>query len=217
MSLSFSTLVPLALAILLLLIALRVLLKGGMLAAIVRAVVGLALLGASVLLFLAGYDLLSYRALVQEQALVTLQFQKLEPQRYRVVVVESDGEQHRYHLNGDQWQMDARMLRWHPTLASVGFKSLYRLDRLSGRYADIHQQLQKPQSAHQLGEMPTEFDTWLMLKRFPGLRKWIDAQYGTATFLPMANGAIYEVKLAYGGLLARPANIEAKQAVAEWR
>ncbi|WP_461520700.1 cation/multidrug efflux pump [Porticoccus sp.] len=217
MTLSLSTLVPLLLATLLLFIALRILLKGGMLAAIVRAVAGLALIGASVLLFLAGYDLLSYRALLQEQTVVTLQFQRLAPQNYRVVLVESDGEQHRYQLSGDQWQLDARMLKWHPSLASVGFKSLYRLERLSGRYADIRQQLQAPQSAHQLGEVPTEFDTWLILKRFPGLRTWIDAQYGTATFLPMANGAIYEVKLAYGGLIARPVNLEAKAAVSDWQ
>lgn len=217
MSPSLSTLVPVVLAVLLLLLGLRILLKGGMVTAIVRAVVGLVLLGGSVLLFLAGYDLHSYRALIQEQAVVTLQFQRLEPQSYRVVLVESNGEKHRYYLNGDQWQLDARMLRWHPSLASIGLKSLYRLDRLSGRYADIHQQLQKPQSAHQLGEGPSKFDTWLILKRFPGLRRWIDAQYGTATFLPMANGALYDVKLAYGGLIARPVNQEAKAAVSNWQ
>lgn len=188
-----------------------------MLAAVLRAVTGLALLVGSVLLFLAGYDLHSYRELIQEQAVATMQFQKLESQRYRVLLVEGNGEQHRYHLSGDQWQLDARMLRWNPTLANIGFKSLYRLDRLSGRYSDIRQQLQSAPSAHPLGEAPTEFDTWLLLKSLPGIREWIDAQYGSATFLPMADGAVYEVKLAYGGLLARPMNIEAQEAVAKWQ
>ncbi|WP_461482212.1 cation/multidrug efflux pump [Porticoccus sp.] len=217
MPLSPSMLLPLGLAALLLLVALRLLLKGGMLAAVVRAVVGLTLLFLSILLFLAGYDLLSYRPLLREEAVVTLQFQKLAPQSYRVLLVEAGGEQYRYHLKGDQWQLDVRLLRWHPSLASIGFKSLYRLDRLSGRYADIRQQLQNSPSAHQLGDSPTGFDTWLMLKHFPWLREWVDAQYGTATFLPMANGAVFDVKLAYGGLLARPVNPPAEAAIADWR
>lgn len=137
MPLSPSMLLPLGLAALLLLVALRLLLKGGMLAAVVRAVVGLTLLSLSILLFAAGYDLLSYRPLLREEAVVTLQFQKLEQQSYRVLLVEAGGEQHRYHLKGDQWQLDARLLRWHPSLAGIGFKSLYRLERLSGRYVRI--------------------------------------------------------------------------------
>ena len=204
-------------AILLLVLGLKALIGQGMLAAVLRSALGLLLLAGSAVLFLAGYDLHSYRSLLDEQAVVTMQFQKLQSQRYRVILVESNGEQYRYHLSGDQWQLDARIVKWHPTLASLGFKSLYRLDRLSGRYADIRQQLEEPASAHQLVEPPTDFDTWMLLKKFPGLGRWIDAQYGSATFLPMADGAVYEVKLAFGGMLARPVNSEAKQAVSTWR
>jgi hypothetical protein len=44
----------------------------------------------------------------------------------------------------------------------------------------------------------------------------VDAHFGTATYLPMANGAMFEVKMTRTGLIARPVNEEAKIAVGEW-
>jgi hypothetical protein len=214
---AMSVWLPMGLALLLLVIAMRLLFKGGMLAAVMRAVLGLAILAASALSFFTAYDLMSYRPLFEEQAVVTLQFQKLATQRFRVVLVDSESRQYDYYLDGDQWQLDARLLRWRPALAKVGFEPLYRLERLSGRYADLHQQLREPQTAHQLGVPPTSFDSWALIKQLPWLRDWVDAQYGSATFLPMADGAVYEVKLAYGGMLARPVNDQARAAVNGWQ
>lgn len=212
-----STLVPIIAGVLFLLLALRLLLSGGMLKAIVRAVLGLLLLAASAMFLLGGYDLLTYKRLLVEQPVATLQFVKLAPQSYRVLLVQVDGEEHHLRLLGDQWQLDARTLRWHPSLASIGFKSQYRLDRISGRYADIIEQRHGEQTVHPLKVSPYGFDTWQALRQVPWLQEWVSAQQGTATYQPMADGAVYEVTLAYGGLFARPINSEAKRAVSGWR
>jgi hypothetical protein len=45
----------------------------------------------------------------------------------------------------------------------------------------------------------------------------IDAVYGSATYLPMADGALYEVSLSHTGLLARPLNASAEEAINTWR
>jgi hypothetical protein len=44
----------------------------------------------------------------------------------------------------------------------------------------------------------------------------MDALYGSATFLPMADGALYEIKVSQSGLVARPLNQAARDAVAGW-
>jgi len=46
---------------------------------------------------------------------------------------------------------------------------------------------------------------------------WIDATYGTATYLPMADRARYGVWLTPSGLIGRPANQQARTAVNRWR
>jgi len=44
----------------------------------------------------------------------------------------------------------------------------------------------------------------------------VDAHYGTATYLPMAHGAIFEVTMTRTGLIARPVNEAAREAVGDW-
>ena len=44
----------------------------------------------------------------------------------------------------------------------------------------------------------------------------VSARYGSAVYLPMADGAIYEVGLGASGLLARPENAAAATAIERW-
>ena len=45
----------------------------------------------------------------------------------------------------------------------------------------------------------------------------VDAYYGTATYVPMADGARFEVNLSRDALIARPINDAARKAVGEWQ
>ena len=60
------------------------------------------------------------------------------------------------------------------------------------------------------------FDLWEIVHDNQSWIPWIDALYGTATFLPMADGATYEVEISQSGLLARPLNQAARTAVGAW-
>ena len=46
-----------------------------------------------------------------------------------------------YVLYGDQWQIDARVVRWKLPALMAGVPPLYRLERLSGRYGDAARKL----------------------------------------------------------------------------
>ena len=162
---------------------------------------GLALLGS-----VAGIVLLGYRRLAAEAAVARIEAHALDAQRYAVDILTPDGERRHVELAGDDWQLDARVIKWTPRAVVLGAPPLYRLDRVTGRYRDAQQEQSTPKSVAVLSN-PTELDLWQMKQRFPQWIPWVDADYGSAAYLPMIDGANYKVSLsASGGLIARPAD-----------
>ena len=171
-----------------------------------------ALGGASILLAFSYYG---YGRLVEEQPVGRIEFSQTAPGEYRARVM-IDGETDRlFTLRGDEWQMDARVVNWKPPATLLGLDPIYQLDRLSGRYSNIDDELSEERTVHALSEELT-LDVWHVARKFPVLMPGVDAYYGTATFLPMADGARFEVTLSRTALLARPANEAAREAVGNW-
>ena len=54
-----------------------------------------------------------------------------------------------------------------------------------------------------------------MVKKYRWI-PWVDAFYGSATYMPMVHGASYSVFVSLTGLLARPNNDIALKAASEW-
>jgi len=163
---------------------------------------------------LSAWDLYSYRALLEETPVATVDFRQRGPQHYEALVTVGE-ESLEYQLFGDQWQLDARMIKWGATMARLGLDPVFRLERISGRYQALDDERNKPRSVHAI-QVSEVFDVWQWLKRGEPLLKFADAEYGTATYLPMANGARYQVTISNFGLLARPENREAEMALDNW-
>lgn len=158
---------------------------------------------------LAASALLGYRRLTAEALVARLDTRALGPQRYAVRIVFPDGAGRNVELNGDQWQLDAHVIKWDARAVMLGAPSLYRLDRLSGRYRDATVESTAIKSVvdfstdRALGAL----DIWNLKQRFPHWLPWIDADYGSAAYLPLVDGGAFTVTLApLGGLIARPAD-----------
>lgn len=164
---------------------------------------------------LIGINLLTYARFTAERPVATVHFRELSPQHYAVTLVRHDGRALRATLAGDEWELDARIIKWKGVATVFGFKPLYRLQRLSGRYARIGDELSRPVTAVSLAGEPG-LSLWDIAHRESGWLPLVDAAYGTATYLPMSDGAAYRVSLSVTGLLARPANAAAKKAVENW-
>ena len=174
------------------------------------------LFGAGALaLGLLSVNLHTYQQLTLEAPVVEVRFSELDKQRYVAVLNLPDGREFRTELAGDEWQLDARMLKWSGLATILGMKPLYRLERLSGRYRDVNDETQLPRTAYQLAENDG-LDIWTATRRVPGGLPWVDAVYGTATYLPMANAARYKVSITASGLLARASSPAAVDAIANW-
>jgi len=88
--------------------------------------------------------------------------------------------------------------------------------QFGGRYRDIKSERAEPRTVHVLRE-PARVDAWELARRYHAYVPWVDALAGSAAFLPMADGALFEVRVSQSGLIARPLNQAGRDAVAGWR
>ena len=158
---------------------------------------------------------LGYERLTAEQLVGVIEFSQSAPEEYTARLM-IDGQIDRLlTLRGDEWQLDARVVTWQPPATILGLEPVYQLERLSGRYSSIDREQTEQRTVHGLAE-ERPLDLWSMVRKFPRLTPGIDAFYGTATYLPMADGARFRVTLSRDALISRPANDEARKAVGDW-
>ncbi len=162
------------------------------------------------------FNLHSYQRLTREQSVAEITFRQFEPNAYGATLSPAGGEPRRFVIRGDEWQIDARVLKWHGFANLMGLDSHYRLERLSGRYANLTSEVNGSRTVY--GLVPAEgLDLWGIAKRYERWVPFVDAVYGSAAYLPMANGARYEISVTQSGLVARPVNESAEKAIAAWR
>jgi hypothetical protein len=171
-----------------------------------------ALASAGILLLI---SYLGYDRLTAEEHVADIQFTRSAADEYTARLM-LDGRLNKLvTLRGDEWQLDARIVTWKPPATILGLSPVYQLERLSGRYSDIERERSAPRSVHGLAE-ERPLDLWSLARRFPEYALGIDAYYGTATYLPMADGARFRITLSRDALIARPANEPARDAVGNW-
>jgi hypothetical protein len=150
--------------------------------------------------------LFHYFRLEGETRVAEIALRQIEPQRWSARLETPDGQHRSYELRGDEWQLDARLVRWQLPALLAGAPPLYRLERLSGRYGDVKQDREAQRTVHDLAADAFP-DLWALKRQYPRYLPFVDADYGSAAYLPMLDGARYEVTLApRGGLIARPAD-----------
>jgi hypothetical protein len=180
-----------------------------------EGLVGLLLLAIAALMAAISINLFTYDRLTHESIVAEINFHEIGPQHFGAVV-KLKNKDAILDLRGDEWQMDARVLKWRGIAILIGFDTLYRLDRLSGRYRDITQERTEKRTVYSLSE-EEGLDLWTIARRYARWIPWVDALYGSATYMPMVGGASYTVSVSSTGLLARPSNEIARKAVSEWR
>lgn len=203
------------LAVLAVFIAARILLNGHWFLGWLRGTCGIAFLALAALVGLVAYDLYSYTPLPDDKPLVTLSFEG-DGTRYRVNVLEN-GRERTVTLEGDLWQLDARVLHWKGLAALIGLEPGYRLERLSGRFLAIEQQAQAQRAGVDLAKSLYGVDLWRWLRLGQRDLFIFDPQAHRVTYLPMADDAVFSISMTPTGLLAQPMNQPAKQALQDWQ
>jgi hypothetical protein len=158
----------------------------------------------------------SYRRLTHEQLAANVTVRQLGPQHYALTLEAPKSPARSFELRGDEWQIDARVLKWKGMGTLAGFDTVYRLERLSGRYGSVPQEKGGPRTVYALAR-EEGFDPWPAIRRYHDWMPFADALYGSAAYVPLAENASYAVTVSSSGLVVRPTNDAAKKAVGSWR
>ena len=205
--------------------------RGKVVGGLLGGVGGAGFLAVAAIASLLALDIQTYSRLTYERPVATIQLRRLAQQYFEVTVIQpaaAEGQATRtavYPVNGDEWRIEAQVLKWKPWANVLGLDTQYRLDRLSGRYQDIDQERTGARSVHALSggdgqsrvlgvTVPWRIDAWDVARRYRRHVDAVDTLYGGAAYMPMADGARYEVFITQSGLIARPANDAARNASA---
>ncbi|MDH3326595.1 MAG: cation/multidrug efflux pump [Gammaproteobacteria bacterium] len=156
------------------------------------------------------------KRLTKEHTIATIEFRNIGNHHYRASFTEPHQLPVEFEIYGDQWQIDARVMKWNGVGAKLGLKPVYQFERLTGRYQDVKQEENERRSVYALSEEISLNSMWDYLNKYQTYIPWLDTQYGSATYMPMKNGAVFTINLSQNGLLARPRNFVASQSIKQW-
>lgn len=175
------------------------------------AVFGAILLGLYTLVIAINID--GYRSIEGLKTVASISTQRQGDQVWRVTLQPSGEGPVTETLRGDQWQMEARIIRFSGPLRWLGIAPGYRLEQLAGRYTSLEKQRSSPRSVVGLSASIWP-DLWMLDRQFN--LPFLEGVYSNATFMPMRDGATFDVRLSVSGLVAVPVNEEARKAVQLW-
>ena len=89
---------------------------------------------------LIGVDLASYARLTYEAPVAEVRFRQAGERQFGAELLLPDGARESFVLRGDEWQLDARVLKWHGAATLMGVDTAFRLDRIGGRYRNIDEE-----------------------------------------------------------------------------
>jgi len=118
-------------------------------------------------------------------------------------------------LQGDEWIIEGRVQKWQPWANAVGLDSTYVLEQISNKYFTAERGNGKPITACDLQGpkpaidqyIPGSWLAWLASHSFTEQRR-----FGSANYMPLADGAMYRVVMTQAGLNAEPENSAAEKA-----
>lgn len=143
-----------------------------------------------------------YRALTREELAAVVETRPTDEQSFEAVFRFPDGSTRSLQLQGDQIYVDARILKWRPAVNVLGLHTAYQLDRVAGRYLRLEEERTEPRTVHSLAR-DRPVDMFQLLDRLPFLKRLVDAEYGSATFLEVDRPARLEIRVSTSGLLIR--------------
>jgi len=143
-----------------------------------------------------------YRALAREDVAARIVVNPTGPQRFTAVFRFPDGREAKYELAGDEIYVDAHILKWSPYANWIGLHTAYELDRVAGRYHSVKEERDAVRTVHPLGR-DRPVDLYALRRRYTFLAPLLDAEYGSATFVPVTRPAELELRVSTTGLLLR--------------
>jgi hypothetical protein len=170
----------------------------------IRLVIGLAVTAIGAAAALIAVGIRGYEAFTRETVAAKITVSPSGPQRFDARVKFPDGREASFVIAGDELYVDAHILKWKPLANVLGLHTAYELDRIAGRYRSVEQERKALRTVYPLSA-PRVVDLFDLRQRYAWLAPLLDAEYGSATFVPVTKPAELEVRVSTTGLLIREA------------
>ena len=167
-----------------------------------RLIAGLILLALGTLAGTISVGMMGYRALTREDVAAHIVVKPIGKQRFLATFRFPDGRESTYELAGDEIYVDAHILKWHPYANLIGLHTAYEIDRVAGRYHAVKDEREAMRTVHALAR-DKPVDLYALGRRYTFLAPVLDAEYGSATFVPVTRPAELELRVSTTGLLMR--------------
>jgi hypothetical protein len=118
-------------------------------------------------------------------------------------------------IQGDEWLIGGRVQKWKPWANVLGLDSTYTLDQIDNKYFTASRANGRSITACDLAGPPPAVNKvvpdsllyWLIDQSYTEQRR-----FGSASYMPLADGAVYKVVMTQSGLNAEPVNDAARTA-----
>lgn len=170
-------------------------------------------------LALLGFNTQTFARLTHEGPVAEVSVKLLNKQQnlYAVTVHRLDGTNGSTicELQGDDWLLSGRVQKWKPWANVLGLDATYTLDQIANRYSSAARGNGKMITSCDLAGPPPDVnryvpDNWMQWLRDHAYA--VDRKFGDANYMPMVDGAVYQVVITQSGFNAVPENDIGKKA-----
>lgn len=176
-----------------------------------HTLVALAFLAVAGGIWVIAANLDTYEPLSGQQQVAELQLRKHEDGHFSAMINYPNKAFQVFDLNGDEAQVETRVIRWPWIARAIGFEAVFRVERITSRYRGPAPEKAAKPSEHQVAARE-HLDIWQIAKDKPALTPGIDALTGAAEHVPLVDGALFGLWVSPSGVLIRPINAEAIKA-----
>lgn len=171
---------------------------------------GILLISIGFVFFIFYTGLRSYSLLINEDLIAKVRCYRVKGQpydmalKYAPVVGGIAKEEQTYLLKGEQWMIDGHILKWRPVLNTLGFKTGYKVTRISGRFLKADTNMFGFQTNYDID--PRGDWLWLFLYRHQKLFPFIEAVYGNGSYTFADNNKTFGVYVTTSGFIIKEYN-----------
>ncbi|WP_281647203.1 hypothetical protein [Parendozoicomonas sp. Alg238-R29] len=202
-------LLPVLVTLLLLWLSLRLLLSSQWILGWLRGMAGMLMVVLTLGAGLMTYDMRTFAGTESSRPLAVISFSQSSVDKWVADIVSHTGQSYSAPISGDLWRISAEHIAWDIETFSG---ELARLENLDGRYLSLEQQRSYQSQLTDSNEYPFSVDSWPVVKKLGQLKK-IESGVVSSDYLPMQDGAIYEVWLKQGVIEVSAVNEVARQAL----
>lgn len=181
-----------------------------------RFIGGTAVAGIGVALALVGLNTQLFTRLTHEGPVADVYVKTLSAKQnlYKVTVKRLDGDipPQSCTIQGDEWLIGGRVQKWKPWANVLGLDATYSLDQVSNKYFSAARGNGKTITSCDLhgapvvnAYVPEPWTQWILAHFYTE-----DRRFGSANYMPLADGAVYRVLITQSGFNAEPKNDIAK-------